>query len=223
MKKTQQKRPVILINGLLAPKISNLPFKWMLNRAGFSAHLIDLPPLNIADVRKIAARIKKGVDQVLKNENADECDILALSLGGITGLYYLKKLGGHLNTKKFIALGTPFKGTWAAMLLTPFIGAISRSIWQILPSNKLLIDLWSSPVTRTQVYSIHAHNDLVATQKSASLNWTENIQIKTLPFPLISHQALMGSKKSMETIIQILSGNENTKTIQPFLPAHAYP
>ncbi len=209
MKKNNQKRPIILINGLLAPKVSNLPFKWMLNRAGFRAHLIDLPVLNIADVREIAARIKTGVDLVLEKENAEECDILALSLGGIAGLYYLKKLGGHLNTKKFIALGTPFKGTWKAMLLTPFIGAISKSVWQILPSNKLLIDLWSSPAERTQVYSIHAHNDLVASQKSASLDWTQNIQIKTLPIPLISHQALMGSKKSMETIVQILSEKEN--------------
>jgi len=202
----KQPRPVILINGFLAPKFANLPIKWMLESHGFQAHLIDLPLLNLTDMKEIARCIAVGVDTVLSQENISHCDMIGVSLGGITGLYYLKKLEGHTKVKNFIAFGTPFKGTWKALLLAPVIGMFSKSLWQTLPGNTILSDLISSPVEGTDVYSIYAANDLIAPMESACLDWTKNIEVKSLPAP-ISHQGLITSKQAMSHIVQILKEN----------------
>jgi len=195
--------PVILINGFLAPKQANLSLKCYLSLKGFNVHLLDLPFLNLADIEKIAKKISEGVDKILIQQNKEKCDIIGVSLGGITGLYYLKYLEGNKKTDKFIAYGTPLKGTWKALLLSPFIGIISKSLWQTLPSNPILNELANDPIKETKVYSIYAKNDPIATPDSAKLDWTHNIEVKSFPFP-ISHQGLIFSKKAMHSIVDVL-------------------
>ncbi len=36
-------------------------------------------------------------------------------MGGLIGLYYIKKLGGHTRVRKLVMMGTPVRGTWAAL------------------------------------------------------------------------------------------------------------
>ena len=196
--------PVILINGFLAPKQANLPLKCFLSSKGFNVHLLDLPFLNLADIKTIALKISEGIDSILEIQGAKQCNLIGVSLGGISGLYYLKNLDGNKKTKNFIAFGTPLKGTWKALLLSPFVGLISKSLWQTLPNNSLLKEIIKDPIKGTKFYSIYAKNDPIAPPDSACLDWSENIEVKTLPFP-ISHQGLIFSKNAMESIVEILA------------------
>jgi len=129
--------------------------------------------------------------------------MVGVSLGGISGLYYLQKLHGTAKVKNFIALGSPLKGSPAAYLATPLVGAISKSVWQITPGHNLLEEITEKPCHGTNFYSIHADNDLIAPPQQSELPWATNICIKGAP-TLISHQSLVVSKAAMSHMTRIL-------------------
>jgi len=193
---------VILVHGYLSPKSFLLPLKWRLERRGFDAHLVDLSPLAIRDVRVLARQLGDSVERVLSRTGAERCILVGVSLGGFVALYYVKHLGGADRVRRVVAMGAPFQGTWFALLGVPFLGAVSRGVWQSLPTSPLLSELRAggSPVPLT---SMVIPGDVVAPPRRCDLEGSEVVTLDPTRFPAV-HQWLVISGKITERLADLL-------------------
>ena len=86
-----------------------------LNDDGICVFSFNLGSLNIRDIRASAFLIHRKIESILAQTPVKKIDIVGHSMGGLIGLYYVKKLGGHEKVRKLVMMGTPLQGTWAAL------------------------------------------------------------------------------------------------------------
>jgi len=185
------KLPVVLVHGYLATQGLMGPMKWRLGRAGFDVHTLDLPPLNLADVRVGAERMRDNLEVLLRRLESERCDLVGVSLGGLMTLRYVKQMGGAPRVRRMIALGTPFQGSWAALPAVALLGGISKAAWQSLPGSTFLEDLAQGPLPEgVQCFSIFARHDPVSPPARCRLEGAANLEVTTVPPPL-THQGLI--------------------------------
>ena len=79
------------------------------------------------------------IQSILDQTQVRRIDIVGHSMGGLIGLYYIKRLGGHQRVRRLVMMGSPVRGTWAALLGVATIGLFSSSSWQLLPGSGGLI------------------------------------------------------------------------------------
>jgi triacylglycerol lipase len=120
-------------------------------------------------------------------------------MGGLIGLYYVKKLGGASKVRKLIMLGTPIRGTWSALSGVLTLGVFSRSSWQILPGSRLLEDVTSGPTPPgVELYAISAARDWIC--PPSATRFPEALQISV---PL-GHSSLVVSPEVYRHVIWAL-------------------
>src|SRR5205814_7660818 len=103
-------RPVLLIHGYLATRGS---LHLLERRLRDRHHLVlsyRLPRLNVGDIRDSAALIARKVESLVAQTGVQTVDIVGHSMGGLVGLYYVKRLGGRRRVRKLIMLGPPATG-----------------------------------------------------------------------------------------------------------------
>ncbi|HVV48539.1 MAG TPA: alpha/beta fold hydrolase, partial [Polyangia bacterium] len=109
--------PVLLIHGYLATRGSlHLLERHLVERGHI---VISYPlgfPVNLGDIRDSAGLIARKVESIVAQTGVTAVDIVGHSMGGLVGLYYLKRLGGRHRVRRLIMLGTPTHGTWSALL-----------------------------------------------------------------------------------------------------------
>ena len=137
--------PVLLIHGYLGTRGSMYIMERRLNDDGICVFSFNLGSLNVRDIRTSAFLIHRKIESILAQTPVRKIDIIGHSMGGLIGLYYVKKLGGHEKVRKLVMMGTPVRGTWAALLGIATVGLISTSAWQLLPGSRFLNDWRSAP------------------------------------------------------------------------------
>ena len=60
----------------------------------------NLGTLNVRDIRRSAFLIHRKIERILAQTPSQRIDIIGHSMGGLIGLYYVKKLGGHARVRK---------------------------------------------------------------------------------------------------------------------------
>jgi pimeloyl-ACP methyl ester carboxylesterase len=196
--------PVLLVHGLFAPRATMLPFAWALQRAGFAAHTVKLPPLNTAAVERSVALLSNRVAEVLAESGAEKCDLVGMSLGGIIALSYVQAPANAARVRRLIAVGTPVHGTWSAAAAVALLGPLCPAGRQCLPGSDLLRDLVARGLPEgVEVTAVYGSFDPVAPASRCHLEGARNIEIKTLPQPL-AHQTLIASPEAVRTLIGIL-------------------
>src|SRR5215470_6029051 len=138
---TDQLPPVLLIHGFLGTRGSMYPLERRLAADGITVFSFNLGTFNTRDIRRSAFLIHRKIETILAQTNVKRIDILGHSMGGLIGLYYVKKLGGHEKVRRLVMLGTPLAGTWAALPGVATLGLFSSSSWQLLPRSDLLKEL----------------------------------------------------------------------------------
>jgi pimeloyl-ACP methyl ester carboxylesterase len=73
-------------------------------------------------------------------------DVVGHSLGGLVATYLLKALDRGRHVRRVVTLGTPHRGTPAALFGALVLGLFSRAIWQMIPGSPLLRELARLPV-----------------------------------------------------------------------------
>src|SRR5262245_40351082 len=136
-----QHPPVLLLHGFLGTRGSMFMLERRLARDGLCVFSFNLGSFNTRDIRASAFLIHRKIESILLQTPVRKIDIVGHSMGGLIGLYYVKKLGGHEKVRKLVMLGTPQKGTWAALLGVATVGLISASAWQLLPGSRFLRQL----------------------------------------------------------------------------------
>lgn len=173
-------RPVLVIHGFMGTRGSMYPLESRLAQDGFCVFSFNLGPINTRDIRRSAFLIHRKIERIVAQTAWQEIDIVAHSMGGLIGLYYIKKLGGHARVRRMITLGTPFRGTWLALAGIATMGLLSASSWQLLPGSDFLGDLHREPIPAgVEITSIAAARDWLCPPEATRMPGVKSI---TVPF-----------------------------------------
>ncbi len=191
--------PVLLLHGYLGTRGSMYILERRLNDDGICVFSFNLGSLNVRDIRTSAFLIHRKIESILAQTPVKKIDIIGHSMGGLIGLYYVKKLGGYEKVRKLVMLGTPIKGTWAALLGVATVGLISASAWQLLPGSRFLKELSTGSLPpNVNYYTIAAQRDWVCPPESTPLDGAQSL---TVP---LGHSSLVMSEEVYRHILWAL-------------------
>jgi triacylglycerol lipase len=153
-------RPVLLLPGFLATRRAVEVLERRLRRDGYTVF-----SFNLGGLRQM---LRRGVDDIaelvrLKVERLYErhprmgpLTIVAHSQGGLVAAWYLKKLGGWRRVRALVTLGTPYRGTPAA-LFGLALAPVAPAVWQMTPRSAFVARLrraaWPPGVRVTSIWS----------------------------------------------------------------------
>jgi triacylglycerol esterase/lipase EstA (alpha/beta hydrolase family) len=196
---SDQHPPVLLIHGFLGTRGSMWPLERRLNADGFCVFSFNLGTFNTRDIRRSAFLIHRKIESILAQTPVKRIDILGHSMGGLIGLYYVKKLGGADKVRKLLMMGTPLSGTWAAAAGIATMGLFSASTWQLLPRSEFLTELGQGPLPpQVDYYTLAAARDWVCPLPSTHL---EGATALTVP---LGHSSLVVSPEVYERVLWAL-------------------
>src|SRR3954465_15810749 len=172
--------PVLLIHGYLATRGSLHLLERHLVQRG---HVVMSYPLgaifNLGDIRDSAGLIARKVESLVAQTGVTRVDIVGHSMGGLVGLYYLKRLGGRHRGRRLVMMGTPAQGTWSA-LLGLFTAPLGLASLQLLPGSPFLRELAECPLPAgAGVVPIGALRDWLAPVASTVLEGVRHIAVPT--------------------------------------------
>jgi pimeloyl-ACP methyl ester carboxylesterase len=196
---TPQAPPVLIIHGFLGTRGSMFMLERRLVEDGFVVVSFNLGTLNTRDIRRSAFLIHRKIERILAQTPSQRIDIIGHSMGGLIGLYYVKKLGGHARVRKLIMMGTPVRGTWAAMMGVVLLGLWSTSSWQLLPRSRFLDELAQGPTPAgVEVHTISAARDWVVPLPTTRLT---GATATTVP---LGHSSLVVSEEVYRRVVHAL-------------------
>jgi triacylglycerol lipase len=107
------RNPVLLVHGIDDTTILFDILSNYLDEQGWDTHSLDLQPNNgDAGLEVLAEQVDTFVEKTLGRDRP--FDLLGFSMGGIVSRYYLQRLGGMQQVKRFITIASPHHGTWMA-------------------------------------------------------------------------------------------------------------
>jgi triacylglycerol lipase len=191
--------PVLIIHGFLGTRGSMYMLERRLVEDGFVVVSFNLGTLNLRDIRRSAFLIHRKIERILAQTPSQRIDIIGHSMGGLIGLYYVKKLGGHTRVRKLIMMGTPIRGTWAALMGVMTLGLWSTSSWQLLPRSRFLDELAQGPMPPgVEVHTIAAARDWVVPLPTTRLT---GATATTVP---LGHSSLVVSEEVYRRVVTTL-------------------
>jgi triacylglycerol lipase len=194
-----QSPAVLIIHGFLGTRGSMYLLESRLVDDGFVCVSFNLGTLNVRDIRRSAFLIHRKIERILAQTPSQKIDIIGHSMGGLIGLYYVKKLGGHARVRKLIMLGTPVRGTWLALAGVMTLGLWSTSSWQLLPRSHFLDELAQGPIPPgVEVTTIAAARDWVVPLPTTRL---QGANATTVP---LGHSSLVVSEEVYRRVINTL-------------------
>jgi triacylglycerol lipase len=190
--------PVLLINGYLSTRGSLHLLERRLHERHHTVLTYRLPRMNLGDIRDSAALIARKVESLVAQTSVPSVDIVGHSMGGLVGLYYVKRLGGRHRVRRLILLGTPAAGTWSA-LLGLFTAPFGRASLQLLPTSPFLRELNDAPIPAgVEVISVGGERDYFAPLSSTVLEGVRHVALPT------GHSGLLVDADVAATIDELL-------------------
>lgn len=197
--KESETPPVLIIHGFLGTRGSMYMLERRLVEDGFVVVSFNLGTLNVRDIRRSAFLIHRKIERILAQTPSQRLDIIGHSMGGLIGLYYVKKLGGHARVRKLIMMGTPVRGTWAALAGVVTLGLWSTSSWQLLPRSRFLDELAQGPTPpNVEIHTIAAARDWVVPLGTTRLSGANAM---TVP---LGHSSLVVSEEVYRRVVNTL-------------------
>jgi pimeloyl-ACP methyl ester carboxylesterase len=191
--------PVLIIHGFLGTRGSMYMLERRLVQDGFVCVSFNLGTFNVRDIRRSSFLIHRKIERILAQTPSQRIDIIGHSMGGLIGLYYVKKLGGHTRVRKLIMMGTPIRGTWAALAGVLTLGLWSTSSWQLLPRSRFLDELAQGPLPpNVEFHTIAAARDWVV-----PLPTTRIAGANAMTVPL-GHSSLVVSEEVYRRVVNTL-------------------
>jgi len=196
---TPEAPPVLIIHGFLGTRGSMYLLERRLVEDGFVVVSFNLGTLNVRDIRRSAFLIHRKIERILAQTPSQRIDIIGHSMGGLIGLYYVKKLGGHARVRKLIMMGTPVRGTWVALAGVATLGLWSTSSWQLLPRSRFLDELAQGPMPpNVEIHTIAAARDWVVPPSTTRL---PGANVMTVP---LGHSSLVVSEEVYRRVVNTL-------------------
>lgn len=191
--------PVLVIHGFLGTRGSMYLLERRLVDDGFVVVSFNIGTINTRDIRRSAFLIHRKIEKVLAHSPWQKIDIIGHSMGGLIGLYLVKKLGGHKRVRKLVMMGTPVLGTWVALAGIATLGLWSTSSWQLLPKSRFLDELAQGPLPPdVEVHTLAAARDWVVPLKRTRVPGATNV---TVP---LGHSSLVVAEDVYRRLVGIL-------------------
>lgn len=163
--------PVLIIQGFLAPTVTNFVLKTRLKADGFLAEDVPIEGLNAGDIRESARVVEMSVNAMLTRAGTKQVDLIGISMGGLIGLHYLRKLGGDAYVRRFVAIGTPFRGTHFARLMKALTFGRAPGAEQMIPGSDFLNALHDHDEKhKAEIYSLHTDADAFVSESAATMS-----------------------------------------------------
>lgn len=189
---------MLLIHGYLATRGSLHLLERRLSDMGHLVLSYRLGLLHAGDISESAALIARKIESIAAQSSLDRLDIVGHSMGGLVGLYYLKRLGGRRRVRRLVMLGTPTSGTWSA-LLGVAMAPVGRAGLQLLPDSAFLRALEQAPMPEgAEVFSVSGDRDLLAPKST-----TMTLGVRHLSLPT-NHAGLLVDQQVADLVGQIL-------------------
>ena len=202
--------PILLIHGFLGTRGSMYLLERRLLDDGFVVVSFNIGAFNVRDIRRSAFMIHRKIERILAQTPSQKIDILGHSMGGLIGLYYVKKLGGSARVRKLVLMGTPVRGTWIALAGVATLGLWSTSSWQLIPRSRFLDELAQGPLpTTTEVHTIAAARDWVVPIETTRLT---GANATTVP---LGHSSLVVSEDVYKRLVALLRREPATRPAEP--------
>jgi triacylglycerol lipase len=189
---------VLLIHGYLGTRGSLHLLESRLTQMGHLVLTYRLGLLHTGDICESAALIARKIESIAAQTPLHRMDIVGHSMGGLVGLYYVKRLGGRRRVRRLVMLGTPTAGTWSA-LLGVAMAPLGRAGLQLLPDSAFLRDLELGSLPHdVEVISMAGKRDWLAPSGSTLIKGVRHISVPT------NHAGLLVDAEVADLVGQIL-------------------
>lgn len=180
-----EKLPVVIINGLGAPHVAAVVYGRLFARRGHKAYAVSPAHMGYGDLRAAAARVSVEVQRALRETGAQQVILVGMSLGGLIGLYYLKRLDAGERVARFVAVGSPLNGSRLACFTRKVPGLSRVPIFQQLCADSTLHEeLARTPLPPgVEVVSFGTRGDVITPESMWFLEGSERVKTKHGVFP----------------------------------------
>lgn len=152
--------PVVLVHGFLGTRGTMLPMTRRFQADGRVCFSYAYGTFQTASLRRSAEGFVGHVRRICEEFGVDKVDVVGFSMGGLVTMHALKFLQAQQWIRRVVTLGTPFGGTWVGLAGVATMGAISPSVWQVLPGSRFLRELNEAPLPEgVPVRQIHGTVD----------------------------------------------------------------
>jgi pimeloyl-ACP methyl ester carboxylesterase len=190
--------PVLVIHGYLATRGSLHLLEQQLARRGHVVMSFRFGLIHLSDIRRSASHVARKVESIIAQTGVAKVDIVGHSMGGLVGLFYVKRLGGRDRVRRLVLLGTPARGTWSA-LLGLFTAPLGLASLQLLPGSPFLRELAETPLPAgVDVVSVGASRDWLAPVATTVLEGVRHIAMPT------GHSGLLVDTEVGDLVAQLL-------------------
>ena len=183
--KLNGKKNIVILHGWLAMNPALFLIKKRLEEDGYSVFLPDFGH-HLIRIEKIAEKL----DRYIKKHGIKDFMLIGHSLGGLIGLYYYYNFDNKI--KKFISLGTPYKGV-------PLPPLFSHSRFQMRPGSSFLKELDKHKKKLRDFYSLFSKNDAIVDADSSVSKNMKNIHVDC-----DGHIDLLFSEKVYDKVLGII-------------------
>ena len=153
---------------------------------------------SLHDIREYAREIGAVVERLSGQLHFDRLDIVGHSMGGLAGLYYLKRLGGRRRIRRLVLLGSPVRGTWSALLGLAAL-PLGQAGRQLLPSSEFLRELQDAPMpSEVEVFSVMGDRDLLVPERTTRMRGVRRVRLST------NHTGLLLDEKTAKIVARLL-------------------
>jgi triacylglycerol lipase len=170
---------VVIVHGIFDTKITMIPLRKSLEKAGFECFVPSLDPVDGRDgLEPMARQLGQAIDAEFGPDAP--FSIVAFSMGGLVSRHYLQNLAGTSRCKGLHTIATPHNGTWLAYLYpgegtrqmrpgSPFLTALngSASVFDTVPATA-----YRSP-----------WDGVVLPARNAAWDKADNVEIRSLLHP----------------------------------------
>lgn len=190
--------PLVLVHGLWdTPKVFHR-LKRELNGRRQPLLIPHLPhKLGAVGLIELAERLGSHIEAAFGP--GQPIDILGFSMGGVITRSWIQLLGGHRRTRRFLCVGSPQRGTWAAQIWS---SRILRGIGDMKRGSALLrqLDDDLSTLTPVDCRSYYCRTDITVFP-----GWQAHLPIGPAEaIPVLTHRQLIAHPRALRTLSQAL-------------------
>ena len=190
--------PLVLVHGLWdTPNLFNRLTR-ELNGRRQPLLIPHLPhKLGAVGLIELAARLGSHMEAAFGSEQP--IDILGFSMGGLIARSWIQLLGGHRRTRRFLCVGSPQRGTWAAQI---WPSRILRGIGDMKRGSALLrrLDADLSTLEPVDCRSYYCRTDITVFP-----GWQAHLPIgPALAMPVLTHRQLITHPLALQILCQEL-------------------
>ena len=189
------RHPVLLIHGINDTEAVFHSMSRYLTRLGYSVHSFSLTPNNgHLGLEYLAAQVSSYVASTFAPDQP--FDLVGFSMGGIVSRYYVQRLGGIAQVKRFVTIASPHQGTWIAY------GSERPGCRQMRPGSAFLQDLNQDAEILSQLdfTSIWTPLDLMIVPANSSLMPIG----QSVPVWVPSHAWMVSHPQSLQAVASCL-------------------